>query len=261
VAIATIWLLAKDHNREWKRWQLTDRKKEAWMTRAQHDALAFQYAGKMDSFAADIRLAQTQAVSPQLTDQFKLLAAQDAERLEKAVDFADLDSVVAELDEAAAMANETQQALEQAGETEDPSLTAATRQAAKAAMDARGDVFGELQKFVTDAVRLEKGVVATKKSVAADRTAAVSELGLRVGEGASAEIRAEVQSRVDGYSESITGLTEEIVLAQAYRMDLESIVKQAGAEQAELEKQQGVMTTDLQKYIQRRRVGHPLAGP
>jgi len=243
--IATLWLLAKDHNREWKRWQLADRKKEAWMAQSQHDELAFQYADKMDEFAAEIRHAQAQPIPVGLVDRFKGLVTQDAERLGKSADFSDLDSAAAELEEAAAIASKARQALEQAGEEEDPSLSLASRHAENAAIDARELVLKQLQKFVSDALRLEKGVVATRKSVVADRTAAVSELGLRVGDGASAEIRAEVQSRIDGYSERVAELTEEIAIAQTYRTGLESIVKQIDAERANLAKAQGAMTTEL----------------
>ena len=50
MAIATFWLLAKDHNREWKRWQLTNRQKEAWMVEARRDLLADQIADRMDAY-------------------------------------------------------------------------------------------------------------------------------------------------------------------------------------------------------------------
>ena len=32
--LGTIWMLAKDHNREWRDWQLADRAKERWATEA-----------------------------------------------------------------------------------------------------------------------------------------------------------------------------------------------------------------------------------
>ena len=31
----TIWMLAKDHNREWRQWQLDDRSRERWTIEAQ----------------------------------------------------------------------------------------------------------------------------------------------------------------------------------------------------------------------------------
>src|SRR4029079_17931523 len=31
----TIWMLAKDHNREWRQWQLDDRARERWTLEAQ----------------------------------------------------------------------------------------------------------------------------------------------------------------------------------------------------------------------------------
>jgi len=246
MAFATLWLLAKDHNREWKRWQLTDRKKEAWMTQSQHDSLAFQYASKMEDFAADIRVAQAEKISAGLIDDFKRLVTEDAERLDKAAaNFDSLDALFALSVEDSDAASDARQTGGQAGEVVDQETSKASSRAEAKAIDSRQSVVRELQKFVSDAIRLEKGVVAQRKSVAADRTAAVSELGLRVGEGASAEIRNEVQSRVDNYTTTTAELTAEIVSAQTYRTELESIVKQIDAPQVELEKQRGVMTTEL----------------
>ncbi len=245
MTIATLWLLAKDHNREWKRWQLTDRKKEAWMTQSQHDSLAFQFASKMDAFDDQIRRAEAQPVAPELIEEFQSLATADAERHGTTASFDALEAAVTKLDETAAAANEAYQSLEKTGDEENAELAKASRLADEKALAARSRLFGELQEFVVDAVRLEKNVVAQRKSVAADRTAAVSELGLRVGEGASAAIRNEVQSRIDDYTTSTAALTEKIVLAQTYRSRLEKIVKQVAAEQVKLEKRRGAMTTEL----------------
>ena len=62
MVIATLWLLAKDHNREWKKTQLTNRRKAAWVVQARHDSMADQFSGKMDTYDADIRRASSEPV-------------------------------------------------------------------------------------------------------------------------------------------------------------------------------------------------------
>ena len=49
--IATLWLLAKDHNREWKDVQLTNRNKAAWVIQARHDSTGRSVLGQ----ARDLR--------------------------------------------------------------------------------------------------------------------------------------------------------------------------------------------------------------
>jgi cytochrome c2 len=71
MAIATIWMMAVDHNREWKDWQLKDRRKDAWMTQSRRDALADQYATRMDEFEAEIRNYDSQAIPPGVVQDFK----------------------------------------------------------------------------------------------------------------------------------------------------------------------------------------------
>ena len=46
--IATLWMLAKDHNREWKEWQLANRQKEAWMTQAMREEKAELFKSQLD---------------------------------------------------------------------------------------------------------------------------------------------------------------------------------------------------------------------
>ena len=98
MVIATLWLFAKDHNREWKDWQLDNRKKEAWMIQARHDALADQFDEKMASYDAEMIEAQAEAIDESLINQFKDEVTSDAQRLaedaEATVDFAKLDETV-----------------------------------------------------------------------------------------------------------------------------------------------------------------------
>src|SRR5687768_1864338 len=71
MAVATIWMMAADHNREWKDWQLKDRRKDAWMTQSRRDALADQYSTRMDEFEATIRSFDSQAIPAGVVEEFK----------------------------------------------------------------------------------------------------------------------------------------------------------------------------------------------
>src|SRR5215213_249462 len=71
MAIATVWMMATDHNREWKDWQLKDRRKDAWMTQSRRDALANQYASRERELAAEIRKFDSQPIPPGVVDDFK----------------------------------------------------------------------------------------------------------------------------------------------------------------------------------------------
>jgi hypothetical protein len=64
MGVATIWMMAADHMREWKSWQLKDRKKDAWMLASRRDSLAAQYDDRMASYQADIRRLDSMAIDP-----------------------------------------------------------------------------------------------------------------------------------------------------------------------------------------------------
>src|SRR5882757_7503656 len=77
----TLWMLAKDHNREWIQWQLADRTREGWTIQAQ---LA---QAKADSDVALTRLqkeldaARSTKIDAELANRFKQLVTAEDERL------------------------------------------------------------------------------------------------------------------------------------------------------------------------------------
>ncbi|NOY42516.1 MAG: hypothetical protein GXP26_11845 [Planctomycetes bacterium] len=242
---ATLWLLAKDHNREWKKWQLADRKKDAWMIRAQHDSMADQFSENMDSMAAGIRRAQAANLDATLIEKFKALVSADNERRSEPTDFSALDKAIETLGEAASAAEQASGKVEQAGDEVDASLQREAQKAEDQAISAREKVFAELHEYFTEAMRLEKKIVANRKSVAADRTATVSELGLKVGEGASVAVREKIQTRIDGYTEEIAALTEEIAIAKDYRLGLEYLIRDLDSDHAKLAKERDSLKGEL----------------
>ena len=77
----TIWMLAKDHNREWRKWQLDDRARERWTIEAQL-AQALQQClddGQLpDLDALDSRFAPKPAAVPQVHVQLASLRDYEA---------------------------------------------------------------------------------------------------------------------------------------------------------------------------------------
>jgi cytochrome c2 len=265
MAIATVWLMAKDHNREWKDWQLKDRKKEAWMTQSRHDALAHQYAGEMREYQARIRELDSEPIDPKLIEEFKSAVAvreeQQAPAQEKgessepvitktalvvkpqaAADdpqFASLDGALADHQEAIAELASVERAEHSDAE------------AIKAARDkviaARGEVFKTMGRFIAEAKHIERTLTAEKKSLNGERTAAVSELGIKIGESAPADITKGIQNRIDQLDEKLADRTTRIAQARNYRMKLESILADIDARKAEAAKELDAMKTELDR--------------
>jgi hypothetical protein len=100
--VGTIWMLAKDHNREWRQWQLDDRARERWTVEAQFKQAEADTSAERDRLQDQLVAAQTSPVDLQLVDQFReLVKAQDAQLKEQAVshepaDFTALDRAVEE---------------------------------------------------------------------------------------------------------------------------------------------------------------------
>src|SRR3954463_4236706 len=131
----TIWMLAKDHNREWRQWQLDDRARERWVIEAQLAPADADSSVQLEQARKDLAAAQTSRVDPQLVDQFKQLVVAAQSRIPgdgkpaKVPDFSKVDAALARLTEA----------------------ENGTPEAAKA----RKDLLSELDVFVHEAKRRE----------------------------------------------------------------------------------------------------------
>src|SRR4051812_31447842 len=99
----TIWMLAKDHNREWRNWQLQDRERQRWATEAQLAQAEVDSSAKLDKLRQDLAAAQSAKVEKPLIDRFKQLVIDEDKRLsggnktEQPSDFSKLDAAFAEL--------------------------------------------------------------------------------------------------------------------------------------------------------------------
>jgi cytochrome c2 len=247
--IATLWLLAKDHNRPWKETQLENRRKAGWVIQAQHDQLADQFSDKLDTYDADIRVARAEPIDPDKITEFKSVVTEEYERRDKPAPkfLADLDEQVVEVNDAASKAANLRNKYQADGEVDDKPTAEELIAAEELTAEEREDVFAIIYKEITDARRLEKLTAGKRKFVAADRTAAVSQLGLMVGEGASEKAKAAVQKKIDDYSTRIADLTETLGVENRYRTTLDGIRADIDATRANLAKNRGTMETELSR--------------
>ncbi len=233
--LATLWMMAKDHNREWKRWQLADRKKEAQVIQARRDLLADQFAERMETYDGEIRQLKSQPIARQLIVDFQDLVEDEDERLEiTGTDFATLDAAFDSFDGAAAQAVQDVAGEENASPFDQDG-----------AIETRGTLFDEFGRFIKEAKRREKQLVGSRKFVKADQTASVSELSLMVGGGESEAKLAATQQRIQGFTDQVAELTEEIAAAHGYRTSLEAILGQLDAELTEIAKERDALETEL----------------
>ncbi len=244
--IATLWLMAKDHNREWKDWQLDNRKKEAWMIQARRDSLADQFDDTMRAYDQEMRDAQTEAIDDALIEQFKDLVTDEAKRL---VPEDEADSIELPFSDLADARNDFDLALQAIADVESSTDGDGNSSMLEAAEDnaikARQSVLDVMARYIAKAKQREKVLVGSRKFVAADRTATVSELGLMVGGGASEADKDVVQEKVDGFSAKIAELTEEIAAAKNHRMSLQAVYAAVDGQRAEIDKEKSALTTEL----------------
>ena len=238
--LATLWMVAKDHNREWKRWQLSDRKKEAQVIQAHRDLLADQFAHRMETYDDEIRQLRSKPIAREVIDRFENLVTEEDTRLDiTGNDFTALDEAFASFDEAA---QQVQEVVGAEASTDQPADLLVAR---KVAVEARSDLFDEFGKFIDEAKRREKQLVGRRKFVKADQTAAVSELGLMIGDGESEEKLATTQERIQGFTDKIAELTEDIAEAHSYRTSLEVIRGALDAKLTEVAKERNTLETEL----------------
>src|SRR3954447_25107478 len=102
----TIWMLAKDHNREWRQWQLDDRARERWTVEAQLAQAEADSTTKLKQLEEDLAKAQSGPVAEPLVEQFKLLVVAEDARLNagttngKGPDFSKLDAAASRVQNA-----------------------------------------------------------------------------------------------------------------------------------------------------------------
>jgi S1-C subfamily serine protease len=219
----TIWMLAKDHNREWRDWQVADRSKERWMTEAQLAQAEANSSAELKRLRSKLLEATSTKVDATMVERFKELVKAEDDRLkteghaEASANFSRLNSALKRLNSA---------------------------KAGKNAQEARRKLVDELNRFVHEAKRRENTWLTQKKLVAADQTAAVSSRGIAIGEGRPT---AEIERRIQKYADDIIVLDAKLADAKDYRLALEAVVKEIQAKELELENQIAAIETDINR--------------
>src|SRR3954454_13455942 len=228
----TIWMLAKDHNREWRKWQLDDRARERWTIEAQLAQAEADSTVKLRQLRHDLAAAQSNKVAEPLVEQFKLLVVAEDARLQagttngKGPDFSKLDAALSRLTNA-----------------ENGSPEAA---------DARKNLLREMDVFVHEAKRRETELLTKKKFVAADQTAKISERGIAVGEN---KPTGKIEDEIQSLAAQIVELDAKLAAAKDFRVGLETVVRQI--QSSELDLQKTIATIEADK----KRLRDVLPGP
>src|SRR5262245_19520832 len=82
--LGTIWMLAKDHNREWRKWQLAGRSREAWTLQAQLTQAEVTSVAKRQALDAALHAAQSGKIDSTLVNRFEQLVQDEDQRLTQA---------------------------------------------------------------------------------------------------------------------------------------------------------------------------------
>jgi cytochrome c2 len=232
---ATFWMMWKDHNREWRKWQLADRERAHWTIQAQ--------------------LAQTQVESQH---QYNELSQQLADAKRSTID----DAQIAEFQQAVRREDDR---LRNAGITEaaaDFSRLNAAQEPMQAAAEgseeaarAREQVLDAMIRFVNEAKRRELALTGQRRFLAADLTAAVSLRGIAVGEGRPTE---EHDANIQSLTEQIAEQDVKVVASRDYRRGLEAIIARAQATEVDLQKRVAAIEADINRLkdqMSKNRVG------
>jgi hypothetical protein len=116
--IATIWMLAADHTREWKGYQRKFRDIETWVADARVvEEQTNEYANEHEALVAALSEARATVPEKRQLDEFKKIVQADAERRKATpYDFTEFDKIYASLPELVGAAKEARQASDKAAD-------------------------------------------------------------------------------------------------------------------------------------------------
>jgi cytochrome c551/c552 len=225
--LATVWMLAKDHLREWRRYELNDRAKQRWTVAAQLAQSTAENQSKRDRLQDELKLAQRGKVDPALVDKFKARVEEEDKRLVEAggkpaaTNFRDLDTAASAL--------------------------AAAQDGSDEAAKARSDVKSQMAGFVSEAKRREDALVTKRKFKAAEQTATISQRGIAIGDQKPRDEIDKIEAIIADNAHVIADMDVKIAAAKDYRMALEAIVRQIDSGEADIQKQITAIDTDLNR--------------
>lgn len=218
--IATIWMFAKDHTREWKDYQKTQRKVDQFYLQGRiSEARTAEHVEKITQATTELAIARAAKIDAKLLEQFQQIVLAAPEGIEKPDDSfweeigqqnQDLDG----LSKAAASARKEKDAAE-------------SKAADEAAASARAELVAELDGLITEAKLREDNLAREKKFRAADLTSAISLRDIAVG-AHDKQRSAERQAAVDRLKEVVSQATADLEESEGYRQKLLSLLKGSG---------------------------------
>jgi cytochrome c551/c552 len=228
--VATVWMLAADHSREWRATELANRDKESWTAAAMLKQQSAVSQSTHEKLAQELAAAKSAHVEPAPIEKFKSRVHAEDDRLAKDSELAKQIGNVGPadttpIDAATAALN---------GETEGTPEAAKARDRLKSALD----------NIVREARRREDTLTTRRKFTAAEQTATVSARGIAIGGGAP---RKEIEARIDELGDKIAALDVAVTASKTYRQDLEAIVRQITAGEDDLAKQVDAIETSFKR--------------
>ncbi len=224
---ATIVMLWKDHNREWRQWQLADRERERWTIESQLAQTQADTCAKHEAITEKLNEARRQKVDGALVDEFKQTVRNEDHRL----------------DEVAQMRRRLTFPMSTARWSGWSNLKPGQTLPGRAAQICSAP----LNDFVREAKRRELELTTRRKFMAADLTSAVSLRGIAVGEGRPAGEIKQREDKIQRLSREIADQDVKVVAAKDYRKELESLVGRVQADENSLQKQIAAIDTDIKR--------------
>ncbi len=225
--VATIWMLAKDHTREWRATELANRNKEEWTATAMLNQESAISHSKLEKLQDDLAAAKAARVNPELIDQFKARVAAEDDRLAKSGKAVST-ATFGELDAAAA-------------------ALAAAPENSPAAASARTRIKDAMASFVSEARRREDSLTTERKFAAAKQTATISARGIAIGNKAPAAEVDKIQAEIDKWASQIADLDVAVAAAKTYRLDLEAVSNKVTVAKDEITKKIDAINTSLKR--------------
>jgi len=280
--IATVLMLAKDHARGWKAFQLQDRAIDQWQLTARIDgektalsaitlaqrtaALELANSAMIDVEAVQRFVRESQraaeargdrppldidAMKRILTEQLRprVDAVKKARGQSEAARGTWLEKLAAVRDAAGGEARDVKRLQQEADVAAVNAREAHDRllRAERAARQVRHQVLDRLQQVAKAAKLREENLARDTKFKKADLTATISEKAIAIGSEKSPAEIADVQRRTRSLRQEVTRLTEQLDAAKDHRVALDAILKQILAEEQQAAKALEQTQADLKR--------------
>lgn len=247
--LGTILLLAKDHAKEYTRYQEKAHEIAQWTVRARVDQDQSEaYRQKKEEYEAEVRAAESSAVDISLIEGFVGAVKDHAEGGESVSGVEELLELTQNVNALALVVDTAREKVANSKGAEADQARTELNQAEQAATDRRKALLAKMNRWVKEAQLAEDNLTRATKEEKAVFSEADSERGLRVHAGEMEQV-AKIQKKIDTLKESVAQLTAELAQAQEYRETLEGFMREMTAGESAAKKH----LADLESEIDRLR--------